>query len=284
MRAQEFILEAQDTRITAMQTAMRHAGATNADGTPLTVDGAIGTNTQAAMRDPRFAQFVPADLRQGTRSGPHPMAPAVTPPAVTPPAVTPGTNPNIDNTSRVKAAQQIKGTEHVDPRDGSITIGDKKRVGGHINWRANNPGNNMFSDLAKQFGAVGYIRAGDKEPVAIMPSMDAGIKLQMAQWRSPKYNNGTIDQGCQLWAVANRGIRGTDYARDLAHAAGATIDTPVKDLTDAQLSKMCAKQGHWEGGPNTVQVVAANTPATPAVAESWTGELTRYQQLAAVKS
>jgi hypothetical protein len=170
-----------------------------------------------------------------------------------------GPNPNISNDTRVKAKADLTVNSDIVGPDGSITIGNEKRIGGNINWRANNPGNNMMSPLARSLGAVGHIIAKDKEPVAIMPTMEAGVKLQMAQWRAPKYNNVTIDQGCRMWAQAVGDKKETSqYTIDLARAAGATIDTKVKDLTDEQLAKMCLKQAKWEGGPNTVKTVAVN--------------------------
>jgi len=282
MRAREFIFETNDPRVSAMQTAMRKAGAKNADGTPLTVDGEIGPNTQAAMSSSQFARYVPRGLNlpAPTNSGPHPLpaqpapAPAPAQPATAPqrPAfphtltpqqqaqntLQPGYNsdPMGNNTGTeapAPAGQAVVG------KDGSIIIGDQKRIGGTLNWRANNPGNNMMSDMAKDFGAIGWIRADDGVKTAIFPTLEMGTRLQMAQWRTPKYNNLTIDAGCQLWAtgVAQQGY-GSTYARDLARAAGATIDTKVKDLTDDQLKKMCLKQGRWEGNNPNVKVVALN--------------------------
>lgn len=135
----------------------------------------------------------------------------------------------------------------------SVIIGNQKRTGGTISWRTNNPGNVMYGQFAKSHGAIGYVHAADTEPVAIMPTLDHGIKMQMSLWRRPMYNNKTIDLGCQQWATANKGKRGTPYARDLAQAAGASIDTKVADLSDNQLKRMITAQMRWEGfKPGTV--------------------------------
>lgn len=74
MRVTEILTEESDPRIKAMQKAMRKAGATNPDGTPLTIDGALGPNTQAVMSNPQFAKYVPRDVSLGTNSGPHRIA------------------------------------------------------------------------------------------------------------------------------------------------------------------------------------------------------------------
>ena len=133
-------------------------------------------------------------------------------------------------------------------KDGSIIIGNQKRSGGTISWRCNNPGNVMYGSFAKSHGALGSAKAGDTEPVAIMPTLDHGIKMQMALWRRPMYNNLTIDAGCQQWAtgVKKQGY-GSQYARDLANAAGASIDTKVSSLSDDQLKSMVKAQMRWEG-------------------------------------
>jgi hypothetical protein len=133
-------------------------------------------------------------------------------------------------------------------KDGSIIIGDQKRSGGTISWRCNNPGNVMYGSFAKSHGALGSAKAGDTEPVAIMPTLDHGIKMQMDLWRRPMYNNLTIDAGCQQWAtgVKKQGY-GSKYARDLANAAGASLDTKVASLSDDQLKSMVKAQMRWEG-------------------------------------
>jgi hypothetical protein len=133
-------------------------------------------------------------------------------------------------------------------KDGSVIIGNQKRTGGTISWRCNNPGNVMYGAFAKSHGALGSAKAGDTEPVAIMPTLDHGIKMQMALWRRPMYNNGTIDQGMRKWATGVGSKKETSpYTIDLAKAAGASINTKVSDLSDSQLKQMVIKQAKWEG-------------------------------------
>ena len=133
-------------------------------------------------------------------------------------------------------------------KNGSVIIGNEKRSGGTISWRCNNPGNVMYGSFAKSHGALGSTKAADTEPVAIMPTLDHGWKMQMDLWRRPAYNNGTIDQGCRRWAGGVGAKKETSqYTIDLAQAAGASINTRVSDLSDAQLKNMVKKQAHWEG-------------------------------------
>ena len=133
-------------------------------------------------------------------------------------------------------------------KDGSIIIGDQRRSGGTISWRTNNPGNVMYGNFSKGHGAIGHIKAADLEPVAIMPTLEQGWKMQMDLWRRPAYNNGTIDQGARRWATGVGNKKGTSqYTMDLASAAGVTIHTKVSSLSDDQLKKLVKKQAHWEG-------------------------------------
>jgi len=166
--------------------------------------------------------------------------------------------PNSNNSASSDDSNNTAGatSAHVE-NDGSVIIGNQKRSGGTISWRCNNPGNVMYGSFAKSHGALGSAKAGDTEPVAIMPSLDHGLRMQMALWRKPMYNNLTIDKGCQQWAVAvKKQGRGSQYARDLAAGAGATIDTKVSDLSDDQLKGMVKAQMKWEGfKPGTVTTV-----------------------------
>jgi hypothetical protein len=68
------------------------------------------------------------------------------------------------------------------------------------------------------------------------------------------YNNLTIDAGVQHWAeAAKKQGYGSVYAKDMAKAAGATLDTVLGTLTDSQLTSMVRKQRAWEGWrPGTV--------------------------------
>jgi hypothetical protein len=127
-----------------------------------------------------------------------------------------------------------------------VVINGEKRTGGTISWRTNNPGNNVYGPLAKKYGAIGSVLAKDGEPVAIFPTLEQGLNMQMAQWRRPKYNNVSIGQGVHMWTGGNQPPN-SPYATSLAKAAGATPDTLVSSLSDAQLKAMVAKQATWEG-------------------------------------
>lgn len=130
----------------------------------------------------------------------------------------------------------------------SVIIGNEKRTGGSISWRANNPGNVMYGPVSKSLGALGSIKAADGEPVAIMPTLEHGWKLAITQWRRPKYNNLTINQGCRIWATAVGKYTGiSPYTLALANAAGVSVHTKVSELSDEQLINMVKRQAKLEG-------------------------------------
>ena len=130
----------------------------------------------------------------------------------------------------------------------SVIIGSEKRTGGTISWRTNNPGNVQYGDFARRYGAIGSAMAGDGEPVAIMPTLDHGWQMQVALWRRPKYNNGTINQGCRTWATGVRDYKGiSPYTIALADAAGASVHTKVSELSNEQLKNMVKRQAKLEG-------------------------------------
>jgi len=174
--------------------------------------------------------------------------------AIAPPAAKSTAKPASKSTSSSTVGSEPESSrEGPEPKSASakgreVIIGNEKRTGGSISWRTNNPGNVAYSGIAKSYGALGYIRAADGEPVAIMPTLEHGLKLQMAQWRRPKYNNLTINQACRTWATGVGKQTGTSqYTIDMANAAGASIHTKVSDLSDEQLKNMLKKQAKLEG-------------------------------------
>jgi hypothetical protein len=132
-----------------------------------------------------------------------------------------------------------------------VRIGNEIRKGGTVSWRTNNPGNISYGELAKKFGAIAPWKKMDGDlqqrttGIAIMPTLEDGDRLKMALWRRPMYIDKTIDQGVAQW-TGTTGL-GSGYAKDLAKAAGATMDTVIGQLSDSQLLSMVTKQRVWEG-------------------------------------
>ena len=144
----------------------------------------------------------------------------------------------------------------------SVNTGKEIHTGGTISWRTNNPGNVSYGGLAKQYGAIGTWKNpdGDQQQrttgIAIMPSLEDGDKLKMGLWKRPMYIDKTIDQGVAQW-TGTTGL-GSAYARDLANAAGASMETKIRELSESQLLSMVTKQRQWEGfKPGKVEPIKA---------------------------
>jgi hypothetical protein len=117
MRAREWLYEVRDPKVAALQRAMRKAGALNVEGPdlgkPLTVDGIQGPNTRANMDLPQFAGIV----RQHTNpSGPHARGTVADADSLAPgeeivpqSTISDGPHPNIDNATRQRALDSVKG-------------------------------------------------------------------------------------------------------------------------------------------------------------------------------
>jgi hypothetical protein len=136
----------------------------------------------------------------------------------------------------------------------SVRIGNEIRKGGTVSWRTNNPGNGSYSGITKQYGAIGAWKnpKGDEQQrtsgIAIFPTLEDGEKYKIAQWLRPMYKGLTIDAGAMQWAeAAKKQGPGSAYARGLAKAAGAQLDTVVGTLTDTQLKAMTRYQTQLEG-------------------------------------
>lgn len=138
----------------------------------------------------------------------------------------------------------------------TVRIGNEIREGGTVSWRTNNPGNVSYGELARSYGAVGrWIRPnGDAQQrstgIAIMPTLDHGYDLKMALWRRPLYANDTIAEGVSRWVTGTArpvASRTSNYASDLARAAGVNTSFPVRSLSDSQLRALVIKQQVHEG-------------------------------------
>lgn len=137
-----------------------------------------------------------------------------------------------------------------------VRIGNEVRKGGTVSWRTNNPGNVSYGGLSKSYGAVGrWIKPdGDKQQrttgIAIMPTYEHGLKLKMGLWRRPMYQPLTMAEGVSQWVTGKArpvAPHTASYAKDMARAAGVSVDHPISKLTDSQLRAAAIKQEKWEG-------------------------------------
>ena len=77
--------------------------------------------------------------------------------------------------------------------------GTSERRTGTLPARANNPGNIMYGDIAKSYGAVGSSPSTNGPPVAVFPTAEMGFKA-MDGLLTSNYSNGPIGQTIEAWA------------------------------------------------------------------------------------
>ena len=78
--------------------------------------------------------------------------------------------------------------------------GTSERRTGTLPARANNPGNIMYGDIAKSYGAVGSSPSTNGPPVAVFPTPEAGFAA-MDGLLTSNYSNGPIGQALETWAT-----------------------------------------------------------------------------------
>jgi hypothetical protein len=83
-----------------------------------------------------------------------------------------------------------------------------------------------------------------------MPTYEHGLKLKMGLWRRPMYQPLTMAEGVSQWVTGKArpvAPHTANYAKDMARAAGVSVDHPISKLTDSQLRAAAIKQEKWEG-------------------------------------
>ena len=182
-----------------------------------------------------------------------PSAPAPSAPAPAPSNGSSGGSRSTSESGALSRSDSVQNPSITQYGD-EVRIGNEIRKGGTVSWRTNNPGNVSYGKLAKQYGAIGrWMKPdGDKQQrttgIAIMPTYEDGLKLKMALWRRPLYQNDTLDQGVSRWTKGDPTVAlGSEYAESMARAAGVSVDFPIKNLSDSQLRLAAIKQEKFEG-------------------------------------
>jgi hypothetical protein len=108
------------------------------------------------------------------------------------------------STTRATSGQNKTITGVVDGGPGYTTVtysdGTTERRGGTLPARTNNPGNIMYGDIAKSYGAVGSSPSTNGPPVAVFPTPTHGFAA-MDGLLTSKYSNGPIGQTIEAWAT-----------------------------------------------------------------------------------
>lgn len=128
------------------------------------------------------------------------------------------------------------------------------RVGGHRNWRNNNPGNIQYGDFAVSMGAI-----GSDGRFAIFPDMEMGYKAADALMKSKNYQNLTIGEAIKRWAPPSENDTGA-YQRTF-QKAGFDMGAKYSDMNPAMQRKYLETKMRMEGG-QAGQVVSGSSAPT----------------------
>ena len=131
--------------------------------------------------------------------------------------------------------------------------------GGTRNLRNNNCGNMNYGNFAKEHGAI-----GTDGRFAIFPDMETGNRAAEALLKTPGYQNapavpsqgfnqGSVGAAIYRWAPPSEN-NSASYAKFVAEKTGLDVNTPMSELSDAQISKVREAISYYEGhnSPTTV--------------------------------
>ncbi len=160
-------------------------------------------------------------------------------------SVSPDTNVAIDRTPTINNTgngQPTRATESAKDviyhnADGTRT----RRTGGSRAWRNSNPGNIRYSEFAARMGAIGS--AGG---FAVFPDEATGMRAIRALMRSDSYNNLTIASAISKYAPPSENNT-SSYHRQIEKLTGLSINKRIRDLNDAELSRIAAAIRVLEG-------------------------------------
>lgn len=116
-----------------------------------------------------------------------------------------------------------------------------RRTGGTRAWRNLNPGNIRYSEFSRRAGAIG--RAGG---FAVFPDEETGMRAINALLRTDTYNNLTIAGAISRYAPPSENNTAA-YHRQIERLTGLSINRRVRDLSDAEVSRMARAIREIEG-------------------------------------
>jgi hypothetical protein len=167
---------------------------------------------------------------------------------------------SLDDYKKAHAAKGKGGSgDSPTPTDGPLSPGDSVivggnnyvifedeiRIGGTVSWHARNPGNIRNGD---KYGAYAgkRIHTSSAGSFAIFPDEDTGLAAIAKVLKG--YGKITVKQAMNKYAPSGDGANDPDqYARMVAKAMGAEMDTGLDTLSDGQMTKFAEKIKQVEG-------------------------------------
>ncbi len=135
----------------------------------------------------------------------------------------------------------------------------RNREGTHA-WLNNNPGNLTGRPGGPDYGQ--YRGKFNWHNFLIFPSFNAGFAAIAALLRGEGYRDLSIQNAFRKYAPASDGNAPDTYAANVAQAAGVSVGTPVRELSDDQMRLMQNKIAEIEGSVAGV-VLSADSPELP---------------------
>jgi len=127
------------------------------------------------------------------------------------------------------------------------------KVGGHRNWRNNNPGNIKSTNYPGSIGSDGTF--------AVFNSMEDGYKAQENLLQSSNYRNLSMHDAIYRWAPPSENDS-AGYVKYVAEKTGIDPNKKMSDLTPEERSKMvhamAAREGIQNGTGKVVEGATVN--------------------------
>lgn len=118
----------------------------------------------------------------------------------------------------------------------------KRRSRGTRAWRNNNPGNIRPGRFTQGAGGIG--QAGN---FAVFPDEQTGMDAIIKLLKTESYQNKTLAGAISAWAPPSDGNNTSAYQQRVAQAVGTSLDTPMRNLSDAQLARVASEIRRVEG-------------------------------------
>jgi hypothetical protein len=126
------------------------------------------------------------------------------------------------------------------------------RVGGDRAWRNNNPGNLVYGDRAKRFGAIGTDGFGRKDPFAVFPDQSSGDAAMRDVLRE-KYGDMTFAEALPKYAPPfENNVQ--QYLDSVARQSGLDVTTrTISSYSQEEFDRLvAAMRTHERSRPGTV--------------------------------
>jgi len=150
-------------------------------------------------------------------------------------------NSKSEKNNKIKWAKKI-GKKKILYSNGDI------KIGGHRNWRNNNPGNLEYGRFAKENGAI-----GTDGRFAIFPNMNKGFEAQAKLLVGKSYKHKSIKKAILKYAPSFEN-NSRKYISVITKKLGIKSNTLMKHLSKKQVVKMVKVMSSYEGMKKGIKI------------------------------